>query len=276
MDKQIVFKTSTIGGFEKKAVLDYIYTLIEDHAAALSRLRDQAAGFEAANAAQAETLRQTAEQLTLAKSELEGTRADLARERGRAVDLDSANESLQGEIARQRERIAQMQSEIELLRREASELREDNSRLMERQSKLDRDIASAGKLMFDARNDASNILSQAQREAEDAAGRILADAERVREDADAEAGRIIDEAAAKAELLTRQSILSTEDVYTELMSFKTELSGIQEHFSDLMSSVEASGLGLLKIRDTITAADLSESPDSENPENFFRDAASVQ
>jgi len=95
----------------------------------------------------------------------------------------------------------------------------------------------------------------------------------------AQTQRILDEATHKAELLLKQSVISTDEAYAELQTFKGEISDIQGLVLNLLSCVESSGLGLLKIKDTITSSNLFEQPESsgsESSDDFFREAASVQ
>ena len=305
-NQQIVFKTSAFGGFEKKAVLDYIYSLNEENLLAQIQLSERIEALSAADAARAEELRLQNEKLEAALKEIESARAELSRERSHALELDKINEWSKGEISRQHKLLEETQNENKRLQLEYEELYKKNQNLQERQEELNQTISSVGKLMVDARNNADNIVDQAKSEAaktiDDANVASQLQIGKARE----EAARIIEEAKEKADLLVEQSKLTTQeasenfDIFCKKTSeIRDVVAGMLESYKDecesLIRIVQSSSNALDRAKGAVNiSADLEleddegalHESDNETPpkadektthgENFFRAAAGIK
>jgi chromosome segregation ATPase len=290
MDKQVVFKTSAFGGFEKKAVLDYIYRLNEDSSTQQTQLREQVGSLTAARDSVTESLRQTNEKLLVAQRELEAAKAELAKERSRAAELASMSDGLQGELARHREQQDRLRADLERALLERDEIARKTEGLSEKQLQIDQAVTSVGKLMLDARSDADAIAARAQQEAElllsgakaeaarlvqEAEGSLqsrvseaAAEAERLLADARREAAGYEEDTRQKNELLRIEANLARESAAGQFKSYAHHVAQIQSAIADLMSSyeektaeisrlVEVSGRAFEKTADAIEGADLS-------------------
>ena len=245
--RQIVFKTSTLGGFEKKAVLDYIYNLNEENLIAQIQLSEQIEALSAADATRAEEIRLANEQLEQAQKEANSIRAELTQERSHSAELDKLNEMLKVEISRYRDHFKEVQAENEKMQRELEELRDTSKSLHSRQSEMDQTITSVGKLMVDARNNADGIIAQAK-----------VDAAKITEDTNVtcqlqlskardEATLIIADAREKSALLLDQSTQAAQAASVGFQSFCRDAAAIQSAVSDMLASYEEKACTISKL-----------------------------
>jgi len=307
-NKQIVFKTSTLGGFEKKAVLDYIYNLNEDNAIVQTQLRESIEALSDAATAQEEELREKDEKIASMKKdlesaraelsqertkardldafgerlkkEIESTRGDFTKERSRARELDELNESMQDEILRHRNSLQDMQAENERLQKEIEMLRRENGSIQEQQSEVDQAIISVGKIMVEARKDAENIVLQAQREAQKIVERATGNAARVEDDAGAqshintaksrdEAARIVEDAKSKAVLAFKETLLTAEEASQGFDKFRQEVSEISSVITDALEYYKDKADELSKLVES-SSRHLAKVKDSITSSDFTR------
>ena len=159
MEEQILFKTTALGGFEKKAVLAYIDELTAKHHAELAQKEERinslfAEKQEASHrASESQSLvNSLTGQLQEAQKKLEELEQKLAnQERETNIQKTVVKEKDQ-EIRAQAEKCRQLQFQVETLDRKSK--------------KFDEAAAQVGALLVDARSTAQSIIAEAKAEAD--------------------------------------------------------------------------------------------------------------
>ena len=223
MDKQVVFKTSAIGGFDKKAVLDYIYRLNEESSTIQTKMREEIDTLGKTRQSLEESIRQQNEKLLLLQRELDEVKDDISHERSQMNELIAENDGLQGEIMQQREQMAQVRRERENTEGEMEKIQAQNRELQANKDEADKAIAGMGKLMLDARMDADRIISSANEQSEE----ILAAANTEADDIRARAQEVLDSARSETENeLERIRAEVLEETKTQREEARREADGV--------------------------------------------------
>lgn len=209
MEKQIVFK-SAINGFEKKAVLDYIYKLNQDAEESSAELESQIKSVTGDCMALDASLRNKEAECKSISERCDTLTGELETERSRTDELSEIINGLNAEIDSLKDSIARKDTEIREYVRINKELKQTNEELEKK--KLEIDVASTkiGKLLIEAHAEADSLVDAAQdsadvmldqarqrsegiiSEAENRANTIIAEAE-------ANSARMLEEAGANAE-----------------------------------------------------------------------------
>lgn len=201
-----ILKTVAFGGFEKKAVIHYIYELGENAKAAQDKLSAELEELRAARDRLGAALGETEEKLRLLQRE---SSAQLQSERARGAELTGLVDSLGAEIARQEKIVSDRDLEIARYIAQNRQLEEKNAELEKDRAEVERATAQVGRLILNAQTDAERIVAearlradeitrQAQREAEELRSKAGQEALARRELAEREAGELIERARRSA------------------------------------------------------------------------------
>jgi chromosome segregation ATPase len=237
VDKQVVFKTSTFGGFDKKAVLDYVYALNQRAEEAQARMEEQlkeAVAEKDALAGQLESARIDAQNL---RGGQERISAELSGERQRINELGELVTSLNDEIRRLKEELLEKDSEVAEFARINNELLEKNRGLEQTRAEVEHASSQIGKLLINANAEADNVVAAANSRA----GEILAET-RVRADdivaeADVRAKDKLSAASVQADRMTDGAQRAVDEAYERFSVFKAEVSGLQKTMLSLLEDI---------------------------------------
>ena len=159
MEEQILFKTTALGGFEKKAVLAYIDELTVKHQAELAEKEEK---IDSLFAEKQEASRRASESQSLvnsltgklqeARKKLEELEKKLASQERETNIQKTVVKEKDHEIRAQAEKCRQLQFQVETLGRKSK--------------KFDEAAAQVGAVLVDARSTAQSIIAEAKSEAD--------------------------------------------------------------------------------------------------------------
>lgn len=199
MDDKIVFKTAAVGGFEKKAVTDYIYQMNEDNEYAQQQLKHKISQLEAIVG----TLQQEKEEAETAartlKEELNTTSQRVSSKTQQQAKLSSLSDELSREINGLSKSLNQKEEENTALRQRNTDLEKRYLALEKQQDEIDRTTAQLGRVMLEARTDADHALAEAQKKAEVLVNNAEKEAQELKNSLAAQADTVVVEAQKEAE-----------------------------------------------------------------------------
>lgn len=211
MEENIAFKTAAVGGFEKRAVLDYIYETSEKHQQEVEALlqKIEETNFERENhASEVQALNsrilEMEETLSSASNELEsGTE--------KHDELIDQNVSLKNEIQSLKEQLKNKDSEIAQKTKELDDVAANTKELEAKRDEIEKASYQLGRVMLDARADADIIVSNAQEQARGITSGAEGEVDKIYTRAEEEAEEILSSARAQAdEILAETEIVSQE------------------------------------------------------------------
>lgn len=123
MDSPIMFK-SAVGGFDKKAVISYIFELNENSQAAQKKLTAQLEEVTQAREALDKQLAEQSRRMQKLQADLEGLTSELSGEKARTGELTNMVDELNAEIKRLRAQLAQKEEEAQNVSQSGGELNE--------------------------------------------------------------------------------------------------------------------------------------------------------
>ena len=221
MEKQIVFKTS-IGGFDKKAVLDYIYALNQRAEESQARLNDQL--FAATQAKE-----QLEQDLQAAQSSLADTQSALEQK-----ELRSA-----AEIQELQKTLEEKTSEIWDLSQVNAENTQKNRDLEGKKAEVEKASAQIGRLLIDAHAEADRITGTAKEEADGILEEARQEAGNIVGDAQAQADAQAEEAAQTQKEMMANAKQAVAEAYGRFSDFQAEVAGIQQVMLGALEDIRA-------------------------------------
>lgn len=244
MEKQVVFKTAAFGGFDKKAVMDYVYALTQRSEENMAKLEEQLAQLRQEKEElyqQLENAREEAEQI---KSGEKSALAELEGERRRIRELNELIGSQEDEIDRQKQLVAERSRQMDDYIRQNGEVSEKNRELEKHRREVEDASAQIGKLLIEAHADADRII----REAQDKAGAIIAQAkvkaDEVLMDSGEQAQRTIAEAGEKARRDTEIAQQAIDSAYEKFSIFRAEISELQKGMLNTLEEIHFKAGGI--------------------------------
>ncbi|MBC8570100.1 hypothetical protein [Zongyangia hominis] len=252
MDKQVLFKTSVMGGFNKTEVLTYIDELSSSSKEMEKRLGDKIAELEASNQQLGEDIAAVNEKMNEAQSRLE---IEQARVRELTVQLSEA--SL--DMAKYKQLCEEKDREIKIQREQNRQLQFKAESAEYKSKKYDEMSQQIGDALIDAKEKADQILA----------------------DAKVQSKGILHSAAAAMESFSGQMVYVKEDVARIRDTLHDTVEQMHAKLDALDSMIDKAAA-----RITLTSANVEaeeavggtqtseEIKEEENPA-FFRDAATL-
>lgn len=307
MDKQVVFKTNAFGGFDKKAVLDYVYELNQRAEEAQAQLEERIQTIAQEKEDLERQLREAQAEVQTIKRSQDSVQAELSGERMRISELNELIANLNDEIEQQKTYAQEKENEVTEFARLNVEYTEKNKQLEKSRIEVDQASAQIGKLLIEAHADAENILREAHSnasavvaQAKSKAEEILSDAgvqaRRSIEDAEVQSRRSIEEAEGQARAKIDAAQRAVDAAYEKFSVFRAEVSSLQRvmlntlediHFkagaineaiNSAQDTIHQAGTSIIDPDDEAAYADFleaAEEADDSNPADgpFFRYAA---
>ena len=267
MDKQVVFKTTAFGGFEKKAVLDYIYKLNEDAEATQADLHQKLDSIAGERQSLSEAFERANQRISTLQQNLEDTGAELAGERSRGLEMGNLNEGLREELERDRAQLRQREEDLGKIIQENRSLKEKNDEFVSKQDEVNETVSRIGMLMLDARSDADQMLKNAEEESK----RLLEQTEEQSKATLAEARRDSDD-------LIENARASVGQISGKLGSFRQEMLQARSLIADSLTQLERRAVEIDMVLDGAFEAismddDILDTCAGAAPDSFFRCAA---
>lgn len=253
MDQEGIFKTTTFGGFDKKAVLTYIDALTEKHHAQEEELRGQIVEFSKAQDSQVEYIQKLEDQLETLEDKLDVLAEQLESERAATPhaaseinDLNQENQELahklaeaEKELSIQQERNRQLQFKVEGVVYKSQKYDELSSQVGEAMLSAK---ASADKILQDAQNEAKRLLEEARQTAKETLSAAEHDATETLIDAQGKADALEQQSEAQAQATVAQAQAQanaiTKATKTEIDRFGGEVGSFRGDTSRLRKSIE--------------------------------------
>lgn len=249
-----MFKTA-VGGFDKKAVISYIFELNESAQAEQKKLKEQLEEAKQSRQTQHAELEAQNDRVLKLEAELKAVKNELSGEKSRVFELTDTVESLNSEIEQQRLLIDKKEQLVRESTEQTGELKDRVDVLASREADIERASAQVGKLLLDAASDADRIRDEAKKEAED----------------------IINTAHKDAEKIILDSETALQSVKSEFESYSGELQSLQD---EMLRAIEALQQKAGSIGDIISDASsrLVEKPVSEDifTPGIFSDVEEVE
>lgn len=208
MDDKVVFKTAAVGGFEKKAVLDYIYQMNEEAEFAQLRLKERIEELEESQRSLEESLGLSNSRVRTLERDYNNIAAELEAARNAESPAPAANPAseelivrLNEEIERQKALLTEKDQELRQHVAQYHDLVERTRDLESRREEVEKASYQLGKVMLDARADAETISANAKEQAKDLLARTQEEADAQHAAAHQEAEETVVAARAEAEKL---------------------------------------------------------------------------
>lgn len=201
MEDNVVFKTA-VGGFEKRAVLDYIYDMNKQSEDSEKALKEEIAKLKESLEEAEESAQLANENAKSLEREISSLRDNLDVKSEDKEEYASTINNLNEEVANYKKLLQQQQEKTEKFIEENREALEKNEAMAAQQAKLDKASYQLGRVMLDARTDADAIVSSAKEQAQQIAQKAQDDSQQTDADAKQAAEKIISDAQlqAKSEL----------------------------------------------------------------------------
>lgn len=196
--QQVVFKTKLFGGFEKKAVLNYIYQINENARQAEEKLGQQLAEVTASREELSQKLISFEEKIDRMEQNVSDLDMELTGEKSKVGELNSMVERLNGEITRQRKIIRDKDQELDTYKGRIVELASVSAKYEKASSQI-------GMLLIDAKTRADQML---------------------------------EEAAVRSEEIIRGANDSVSHLFAELDDFKMEVEKIKASVSEAIFTIQ--------------------------------------
>jgi len=227
MDKQVVFKTAAIGGFDKKSVLDYVYSLTQKSEEAHAKLEEQFRYVADEKAAIQEQIESVKAESSSVRQEIDNIRAELEGERRRTLELTELAASKEEEIGELKHLVEERTRQMDDYIKRSGEVSEKNKELEKTKLEVEQASAQIGKLIIESHTEAQRIVNEAQ----DRAGEIIEQAKQkadeVLMDSGAQAQAAINDAKNDARRMTDAAQKSIDRAYERFSVFRGEISKLQ-------------------------------------------------
>lgn len=238
MDTSPIMFKAAINGFDKKAVISYIFELNETNQAAQKRLTEQLEQTRTDCRTMDQQLQDSQQQATKLASELELLSTELEGERTRTGEMAEQIEELRQQIQSQQRLIDEKEQEAMGSRLSQTEMQGRFQQLEEKKLEVERASAQIGRLLLDATADGDRMRTEAQAEADDILERTRREAEEIlaaaRNEADASAAR----ARVEAERIVAGANTALDEANNKFKGFRQEMLGIQRTITDAVAAIE--------------------------------------
>ena len=232
MDKQIIFK-SAISGFEKKAVLDYIYKLNQSSEEARANLEKKLLELASEKEALDAKLRQAETAHSGLLEKYNNISDSFAAEAKRNEEMNAAIAELNAEVENQKNLVAGKTNEIIEHLRINTELKLNNEEYSKKADEVNHASTQIGRLIIDAHTEAENIIDAAQNKADIILAEAKKNANEITSSAEIQAGSaledsrsrisaIVDEANEKAEKLLESAEAESQRLIAESKTIYTQ------------------------------------------------------
>jgi chromosome segregation ATPase len=244
MDKQVVFKTAAFGGFEKKAVMDYVYALTQRFEEIHATLEEQ----KAAIIHESEEIRRDLEaaraEAKLLKSSGDSVREELEGERKRILELTELVASQEEEIDRQKKLVGERSRQMDEYVRANTEVEEKYKGLEKTRREVEEASAQIVRLIIDAHADSDRIQREGQEKAGEIVAQASAKAEEILSDAGLQAQKAIADAEAEAKRMTEAAQQAIDAAYEKFSVFRTEVSNLQRQMLATLEEIHFKAAGI--------------------------------
>lgn len=253
MDKQVLFKTSVMGGFHKSEVLTYIDELSSSSKEMEKRLGDKIAQLEASNQKLGEDIASVTEKMEQAQSRLEA-------EQGRVRELTAQLTEVSLDMAKYKQLCEEKDREIKIQREQSRQLQFKAESFEYKSKKYDEMSQQIGGALIEAKEKAEQIIA----------------------DANVQAKGIVHNATAAMESFSGQMAYLKEDV----ARIRETLAGTVEQMNLKLDAVD-SMVDKAAARMTLTCANVEQEdasgslpktpaqPEESSDTAFFREAAKL-
>lgn len=247
--QQVVFKTKLFGGFEKKAVLSYIYQVNESARQAEEKLGQQLAEVTASREELSHKIGEFESKISKMEQDVSELNSELFGERAKSSEMGALVDRLNDEIGRQRNIIREKDMELDTYKSRIVELASVSAKYEKASSQI-------GMLLIDAKT---------------------------------RADQMIEEAAVRSEEIIQGANDTVSHLFSELDDFRREveqiratvgdaIASIQERLDNISDSIENSESTLQEYRGTKVEDEgsglIADMPDNDElPEDFFRGAS---
>lgn len=220
MDQNVVFKTAAVGGFEKRAVLDYIYEMNESMEREREEFHNKIAELENARLLAVDEANIANEKLRTLEDELVSLTNELSTERHKRKEIEGINARLES----QKNALAAQASELKAETREIASVpvaqREELETLKAKQEEFDKASYQLGRVLLEARADADATVETAKEQAKIILEQAQKDAEEISE----MAAKTADDLIKSAEDTARVKIEKAKEEEQEILFKANELS----------------------------------------------------
>lgn len=155
MEKQVIFKKATVGGFDKKEVLSYIDELDQKFNESKQQLEEQLAVLKKEN-------NRLTEEVNRAKQKEEESAAKLEEQQNKNKELSSLTDALNFEIRKQKYAMEEKDREIQIQTERGNQLQQKVDELQQKNQKYDDASMQIGTLLLDADKMAKDIVGKAE------------------------------------------------------------------------------------------------------------------
>lgn len=174
MEKQVIFKKATVGGFDKKAVLSYIDELDQKFNETKQQLEEQLALLEEEN-------NRLTEEISRMGEEAEQNAVKLEEQLNKNKELSSLTDTLNSEIGKQKCFIEEKEREIQVQIEHGNQLQKKIEELQLKNQKYDDASLQIGALLLDADKMAKDIVGKAEIKAKQIDSDMIRNSEDARE-----------------------------------------------------------------------------------------------
>lgn len=230
LDDKVVFKTAAVGGFEKKAVLDYIYQMNEEAEFAQLHLKERIEELEESQHSLEESLGLANNRVRTLERDYNNIAAELEAARNAGPPAPAVNPAseelivrLNEEIERQKALLTEKDQELQQHVAQYHDLVERTRDLESRREEVEKASYQLGKVMLDARADAETISANAKEQAKDLLARTQEEADAQRAAAHQEAEETVAAAKAEAEKLVADAQAEAGRLTSEAEESKNQI-----------------------------------------------------
>ncbi len=221
MNEQIIFKTA-LGGFDKKAVLDYIYELDRGAAAAQDELKKELAASRSESDSLKKELESAGERIIFLENAIENSyNEQQSKEEEMRAELSCMDE----EIARLKKQLEQKELELSMQIEHSKQLTKKLEDAQEKNQRYEKASIDVGMSILEARQTAKQIVEDANRKADD----IVKDAVSYMGDIDS----VISSLRSEKEILSQAADLSFASVRAALTRLSSAIEGACSNLSVL-------------------------------------------
>lgn len=232
-DSQIFLKPAVFGGFEKKAVLSYIFELNESTQDAQQKLSAQMEDLTKSRDAVSEELKSAELRFTDAQSELQEAKEQLSENAVKIAEADSRIQGLQDEIESLNDVITKKNADIARymsvngdLEKENKELSKKMQSFSEKRSQFEQAATQLNEMMGRAKGDATKIVEQAK-----------ATAAKITSGANIQAENILESAKQNAQKQILDASGRIDGIYKQFDGFCAELASLKQTISGAASAM---------------------------------------
>ncbi|MCL2056306.1 MAG: hypothetical protein FWH02_03680 [Oscillospiraceae bacterium] len=220
VDQQVVFKNAAFGGFEKKSVLDYVYSLTQKAEESNDRLEGKVRELSDENA-------KMREELDAAGAEALRMRAELEGERQRCIELTELVTAREDEIRTLQQIAEEHAREMDSCIKRSNEILESSKSLEKAKAEIEQASAQIGRMIIDTRTESERTVQTAREKAEAVITEAKVKAEEIIAEADRNAQGIGEDAKQEALRMTDDAQRSIDRAYEKYSVFRTDISHLQ-------------------------------------------------